>query len=162
MLVDAPAAGSKPKSAITNRREAERAVAVAERDIDAGVAEADDVGAAVAGDVGEEARMLVDPPAAGSKPKSVMTGTGVKCERAVAVAERDVHAGVAEADDVGAAVAGQVGEEARMLVDAPAAGFEPEVGQHETAVAGTCRRRCRARRRRRRRRSRRCRRGRRR
>ena len=34
--------------------------------------------------------------------------------------ERDVDAGVAEADDVGAAVAGEVGEEARVLVDAPA------------------------------------------
>ena len=49
-----------------------------------------------------------------------MTGYGREGEGAVAVAERDVDAVVAEADDVGAAVAGEVGEEAGVLVDAPA------------------------------------------
>ena len=105
-------------------RRLERAVAVAERRPHAGVAEADDVGAAVAGDVGQEARVLVDAPAPASKPRSA--STNLRClERAVAVAERRPHAGVAEADDVGAAVAGDVGQEARVLLHPPALASKP-------------------------------------
>ena len=65
MLVDAPAAGFEPKSPSTTRGGLERAVAVAQRDIDACIAETDDVGATVAGDVGEKSRVLVDAPSAG-------------------------------------------------------------------------------------------------
>ena len=72
-------------------RRLERAVAVAQRHPDAVVAEADDVGAAVAGDVGEEARMFVHAPAAGVGPKSSSTGPR-QPERAVAVAQRDEDA----------------------------------------------------------------------
>ena len=130
VLVDAPAAGLEAEVGEHELRRLERAVAVAQRRPHAGVAEADDVGPAVAGDVGQEARMLVDPPAAGLEAE-VGEHEPRRLERAVAVAQRRPHAGVAEADDVGAAVAGDVGQEARVLVDAPAAGLEAEVGEHE-------------------------------
>ena len=48
-------------------------------------------------------------------------------EAAAAVGQGDQDAGVAEADDVGAAVAGDVGEEAGVPVDLPAAGLGAEV-----------------------------------
>ena len=104
--------------------------AVGARDVDAGVAEADDVGAAVAGDVGQEARVLVDPPAAGVVAEVGDTSCGA-LKVPSAVGARDLDAGVAEADDVGAAVAGDVGQEARVLVDAPAAGVVAEVGDDQ-------------------------------
>ena len=94
--------------------------------VDAGVAEADDVGAAVTGGVGEEPRVLVDPPAAGVVAEVVddeLDGAR-RCRR---LGARDIDAGVAEADDVGAAVAGGVGQEPRVPVDAPAAGVVAEV-----------------------------------
>ena len=113
------------------RRRRERAVGVCQRHVHAGIAEADDVGAAVAGDVGEEARMFLDPPAASLEAEVGQHGPG-RAERPIAVAERDIHPGVAEADDIGAAVAGDVGEEARVLVHPPAAGLEAEIVDHRT------------------------------
>ena len=53
------------------------------------------------------------------------------CEAAGTVVERHPHAGVAEADQVAAAVAGQVGYVPRMLVDLPAL-VQTEVSQHES------------------------------
>jgi hypothetical protein len=44
-----------------------------------------------------------------------------------ALAERHPYADIPEADDVGAVVAGQVGEEPRVLLDALAAGVVAEV-----------------------------------
>ena len=117
----------------------EGAVAVGQRDVDPGVAEADDVGAAVAGDVGDEAGVPVDLPAAGLGAEVVDGRHGRVGEGAVSVGEGDVDAGVAEADDVGAAVAGEVGEEAGVLVDAPALVVAEVVG--ENWVVGRCRRR---------------------
>ncbi len=147
---------SKPRSASTNCGAWNDAVAVAQRRPHAGIAEADDVGLAVAGDVGQEARVLVHPPAACFEAE-VCQHELRRLERAVAVAERRPHAGVAEADDVGLAVAGDVGQEARVLVDAPAACFEARSLPARTAAPGTCRRRCSAPSTRRHRRSRRCR-----
>ncbi len=140
VLVDAPAAGLVAEVVEDELGGREGAVAVAERDVDAGVAEADDVGAPVAGDVGQEAWVFVDLPAAGVEAEVVEHGDGLELEAAVAVAECDVDAGVAEADDVGAAVAGDVGEQAWVLVGAPAAGLvaevvEDELGGREGAVA---------------------------
>ncbi len=43
-----------------------------------------------------------------------------RLERPVAVADRRPHAGIAEADDVGLAITGDVGQEARVLVHSPA------------------------------------------
>ncbi|MFY0539751.1 hypothetical protein [Nannocystis pusilla] len=49
-----------------------------------------------------------------------------------------MDAAVAEADDVGAAVGVDVGEEARVAIDAPAAGdrevVEPQLGRLELAA----------------------------
>src|SRR5439155_17236742 len=101
---------------------------------DAGVAEADDVGAAVAGEVCEEAGVLVDLPAAGFE-SEVGEDELHRLEGAVAVSEGDVDAGVAEADDVGAAVAREVCEEAGVLVDVPAARLFAEVGEDELGGA---------------------------
>ena len=77
--------------------------------------------------------MFVDLPAAGVEAEVVEHGDGLELEAAVAVAERDVDAGVAEADDVGAPVAGDVGEQAWVFVDAPAAGLVAEVVDDELA-----------------------------
>ena len=78
MLVDAPAAGFEAEVGEHGTR---RAVNVPSPLLSATYTPAspkpDDVGTAVAGDVGDEARMLVDAPAAGSKPKSATTGCGV-------------------------------------------------------------------------------------
>ena len=45
-----------------------------------------------------------------------------RAERAVRLRNRSVDAGGAEADDIGPAVAGRVGEKARVLGDLPALG----------------------------------------
>src|SRR3984893_10626923 len=89
--------------------------------VNARVAEADDVGALVPGDVGERPRMALDPPPAGEahiaevrdRPRDWPVRAG--CLR-----QRDVDARVTEANDVRPAVTGGVGEETRMLVDLPA------------------------------------------
>ena len=126
------------ESAKNQTRRLEGAVAVAERDPDAGVAEPDDVGLAVSGDVDDEARVLVDAPAL--IVSEVPDDEPRRLERAVAVAERDPDAGVAEADDVGLAVSGDVGDEAGMPVDAPAlvvsevADDEPHAPESSVAV----------------------------
>ncbi len=95
----------------------ERAVAVAEGGPHTVVAEADDVGTAVTGEIGEEPGVLVDPPR-GVDPE-VGNHELWWLERAVAVAEGGPHTVVAEADDVNAAVPGEIGEEPGMLVDPP-------------------------------------------
>ena len=161
MPVDAPAAGLVAEVVHDAGDGAEGAVGLGARDVDAGVAEADDVGAAVAGGVGQEPRMPVDAPAAGLVAE-VFDDELRRAEGAVGLGARDVDAGVAEADDVGAAVAGGVGQEPRMPVDAPAAGLVAEVVRRRVAVSRNARRAARARPRRRACRSRRCRRGRRR
>ena len=134
MFVDLPAAGVEAEVVEHgDGLELEAAVAVAERDVDAGVAEADDVGAPVAGDVGEQAWVFVGAPAAGLVAEVVedeLRGG----EGAVAVAERDVDAGVAEADDVGAAVTGDVGQEARVPVDTPTTRLDAEIRQDDARL----------------------------
>ena len=93
-----------------------------ERHPHAGVAEADDVGAAVAGDdrpgSADAARRASR--RRRSRSRRPPTAAAGRCRRRCS--SDDPHAGVAEADDVGAAVAGDVGEEPRMPIDAPAAG----------------------------------------
>ena len=107
-----------------------RAVAVAERGPDAGVAEADDVGAAVAGEVGEERAGACSTRQPWSKPKFASTKRGSWNVPSPLPSATQTPA-FAEADDVGVAVAREVGEEARMLVDAPAACSSPKFGKDE-------------------------------
>src|SRR5690606_11371617 len=109
-------------------RRLERAVLARQRDVHAGIAEADDVRTLDAAQVSEHSRMSVHPPAAGFETEVGEHGLRLVTEAAVAIAQRHVHAGVAEADDVRPADAADVGEEARVPVHAPAAGFEAEVG----------------------------------
>ena len=103
------------------------------RDVDPGVAEADDVSAAVTGDIGEEAGVPVDPPAAGLGAEVVDGRHGRVGEGAVSVGQRDVDAGVAEPDDVGAAVTGDVRQQPQMGLDPPPL-VVAEVGQDEVRV----------------------------
>ena len=105
----------------------ERPVAVRKGDVHAGIAETDDVRPPDTAQVGEEARMHVDAPAAGFVAEVADDGHRLEAERPVAVAVGDVDARVAEADDVGATVASHVREEAWVFVDAPAACFVAEV-----------------------------------
>src|SRR5262249_9178264 len=86
----------------------ERAVAVAESDIDIVVAECDDVGAAIAGDIGQEPGVPVHAPPLVNTESRDAGGHG---ERAVTVAQGDIHTVVPEADNVGAAIAGDIGQE---------------------------------------------------
>ena len=122
-VVAAPAAGAGPKLASSNVGDAKWPSPVASATIDARIAEADDVGLAVAVHVRQLARILsslVQPPAVGRRSWQAERG---RPQSAVAGGERDIDAGVAEADDVGLAVAVHVGELARILVVAgPAAG----------------------------------------
>src|SRR5690242_7479500 len=132
MLVDPPASGIEAEIVDGRYRlEIERSIAVGERDVDAVVAEPDDVLATVASDVGEKAWMPVDAPSSSIEAQVVDDRYRLEVERAVAVAQRDVEPVVAESDDVRATVAGDVGEKSRVPVDAPAARFEAEVRQHE-------------------------------
>ena len=102
-----------------------RPVAVAERDPDARIPEADDVGVTAACQHGDEAWMPVHAPS--------LLGAEVRedeprfLEAAVAVAQRGPYPRVPEADEIGAAVTGEVDGEARVAVDPPAAGLDPEV-----------------------------------
>jgi hypothetical protein len=91
-----------------DRRVGERAIAVTERDEDAGIAEADDIHAAFVPQVREKARMPVDAP-------SLVVAEIGDCgqrgsEGAAAGREGNVDARVSEADDVFAGVAGDVAD----------------------------------------------------
>jgi hypothetical protein len=83
--------------------------------------------APVADGVREEPRVPLHAPAAGVVPE-----VGDHEADCVEDASRErtghVHTGIAEPDDVRAAVAGGVGEEPRVPLDAPAAGVVPEEG----------------------------------
>src|SRR5262245_3425760 len=121
MLVDAPATSVEPEIVDDgNGREGERAVALAERDEHAIIAEADDVDAADAADIGEEARMAVDSPAACVEPEIADDRHRREVERAVAPAKRNEHAVVPKSDDVRKSIAVDVENEARVAVDPPA------------------------------------------
>src|SRR5205823_5676700 len=100
------------------------------RDVDAGITEADDVGAPVPGGVDEQTRVLVDAPAA-AVVAEVVDHELWRAECAVRSCLRDVDAGITEADDVRSPVAGGVGQEAGMLVHAPAPGAVAEVVHDE-------------------------------
>src|SRR5262249_56613521 len=94
----------------------ERPVAFAEADIDIVVAEADNVGAAIASDIGQEPGMLVySPPLVNTE----FRDAGGHGERAVTVTQRDIHTVVPAADDVRPAIPGDIGQEPRVLVHAP-------------------------------------------
>ena len=103
------------------------AVAGGDGEPGAGVGEADDVDAAVAVHIGEQAGVPVRSPAG-------VVAEGVECEdglgEAAAGGEREVDAGIGEADDVGAAVAVHIAQVARVVLDPPAAGFEGVRGEH--------------------------------
>src|SRR5438552_3809610 len=92
----------------------EGAIAGVERHPDPSIAKADNVGAPVAGQVGQEAWVLLDAPAAGVIAE-VIDHQLRRLEGAVAIIERYPDPGIAKADDVGPPVAGQVGQEARVL-----------------------------------------------
>src|SRR5437667_195175 len=112
------------------REDREDAGALVDGNENARLTEAHDIGAAGAGELSQGPRVLIDTPTAGIEPEIVDHGHRCEIERTVAVAERDVNAVVAEADDVDAADAADVRKEARMAVDPPAARVETEVAEH--------------------------------
>jgi hypothetical protein len=84
------------------------------------VAEADEVGASVAVDVGDEARVAVDTPAgsvAERRAHAFRSG-----EAATRLPARHPDAVVAEAHEVGTAVATEVGDQALVPIAKPAGG----------------------------------------
>ncbi len=85
---------------------------------------ADNVGPAVASNVGEEARVLLHPPTTGFEPEVRQHELRIG-EESATIAEGRPHSGVAEADDVRAAFTGDVGEEARVPIDQPSARSVP-------------------------------------
>ena len=115
-------AGDLPALARTEFREhqccrLERAVSIAQGNPDTVIPKSDDVCSPVAGEVGDHSRVLVD------APTLVVAQIGEDelrlLEAAVAIAQGDPHAVGAKAEDVGLAVAGDIGDEARMLIHAP-------------------------------------------
>jgi hypothetical protein len=108
-----------------SRRVIERTAPLAQRHKNSRVAEANDVGLAIAGNVCDEARMLVDSPT--GIIAEIGNGERRLLECAVAPAQRDPYAGVPESDDVEYACPREVGQESRMLVDPPAAGIIAEI-----------------------------------
>src|SRR5204863_433507 len=90
-----------------------------------GIAEPDDVRAAIPGHIGQEPRMPVHPPAAGVEPEDTEYHPG-RLERAVAVAQCRPYPGVAEADDVRPVMSGQVGQYPQIPLDRPAYGVRPD------------------------------------
>src|ERR1039457_5562921 len=109
-------------------------IAIAERDVDSGVSEANNVRAAIPPQAGQQAQVLLHMPTSGFVTEVRDHGLWLEGESSVAVAERNVDAGVSEADDVRAAVAGQVGQEARVLLYTPCSGYVTEVRDHELRV----------------------------
>ncbi len=136
VLIDAPALVISQVHDHESRR-LEGAVAIAQGRPHAGIAESDQVGLAVSGDVGHEARMLIDAPALVISQVRDDELDGL--EGAIPVVPRRPDAGIAETDNVRAAVPGQVREETGMPFDHPAR-VEVEAAQHhvrrlERAVA---------------------------
>ena len=130
MLVDPPAARIVAEIVDDELERAERAVGLGARDIDPGIAEAHDVGPTVARRVRHETRMPLDPPAAGVVAEIGDDELGC-LEAAVGLGARNPDPGIAEADDIGAAVAAGVGHDARMAVDPPAASVIAEIAHRE-------------------------------
>jgi hypothetical protein len=114
MLVDAPA--FVVTEVARARRPTETAVAVAERDVDAVVAETDDVSPAVAGQVGQEAQVPIDLPITRLDTKSVVGAAGDLHDPVATNVQRHPHPIIAEPDDVTASVRGQVGDNAWMPI----------------------------------------------
>ena len=101
MLFDTPASGFEAEiGKDRNRGKFEGPVTAAERDIDPGVPEADDVRPAVAGQVGEQARVPIDQPSSGLQAEISHDRDGRIAEAPVSLAERDIDPGITEPDHV--------------------------------------------------------------
>src|SRR5262249_11281456 len=126
MLFNAPSAGIIGEVRHNHGWRLEGSVAVIARDPDSVIAEDDDVQLYVAGHVGEKAKMSLNPP-------STLVVTKVRNAQlrfltySVPVSARNPDSVVPEADDVQLAVAGHIGEETRMLFNAPSTGVIAEV-----------------------------------
>ena len=89
----------------------------------------------------EEARIPIDPPTSGVDAEILEHRNRRIVEVSAALAHRHENPGIAKADDIALTVAGHVGDEARVLVDAPTLIVAEirNVGSrgwwHETAVA---------------------------
>src|SRR5215470_6454812 len=103
MLLDAPSTGFVSEVGDDECRlpvrQSERAVAIAERDENTGIGEPDDVRAPIPSEIGEHTGMLLDAPSVRFVPE-IGDDKAWRRERAVAVAERRVNAGVAKGHDV--------------------------------------------------------------
>ena len=114
---------------------AERAVAIAQRDPHTVLTKADDVGKSAVCQVRKKSRVTVDAPVL--RVAIVRDGDLRPLKRAVAVADRRPHILVAEADDVGPAIAVEIDDEARVPIDPPASRLVPEVGDHDLRILKT-------------------------
>jgi hypothetical protein len=140
MLGDAPAL--VPAEVVNDHsRRLEGAIAIAERGPHAVVAEADQVAASVASEVGDEARMPV------RSPTLIISQFGSaeyrRAEGSISGRKRGKHTVIAEAYNVGRAIAVEIGKQSQMLLGAPAL-IEAEVLKHEArclksaAAVGSC------------------------
>src|SRR5579872_3820457 len=136
VLVDAPAVVISQVRDHEPRR-LERAVAIAQGHPHAGIAESDQIGLTVSGDIGHESGVLVDAPALVIS--QVRDDERHGLEGAIPVVPCRPDAGVAETDDVRAAVPGQVREKPGMPFDYPAGvvvkSAQDHIGRLERAVA---------------------------
>jgi hypothetical protein len=95
----------------------ETSVALAESSPDAVIAEANEVSLAITGQVGQDSLVHVGAPAL------IVAKVGNheigRLKAAITVTERSPHAIIAKTDDVGALVAREIGQYARMVGDGP-------------------------------------------
>src|SRR5262249_406363 len=102
------------------------AVAIAQRHVHTGITETNAVGAPIAREITQEPRMRVDAPAL--VVAEVRHRELRRLKAAVAIAQRHIHTGITEADDVGPTVARDITEQTHMSVDMPTTRFGTEVG----------------------------------
>ena len=95
------------------------------RDVDSCVAESDDVSSSVTGKVGDETRVLVDLPSL-SGPE-VVDHQVDRTKSTASRVQRGVYSSTATPNNVDLSVAGQVSDEAGVLIDAPATRAVAEV-----------------------------------
>src|SRR5439155_156643 len=111
--------GDSPALVIVESGENElRATAARDGRPDTVVAESNDIGFSISGQVSRKAWLLFDAPAL--VVAQIVDDQLRRLKAAVAIAQRDPRAVVAEADNVSFAVTGYIGEKARVLIDAPA------------------------------------------
>jgi hypothetical protein len=120
-----PAARIVTESLERQHWSSKRCIALVERNRHARVPEPDDVQAPIAINVGQHARMAVNPPAVILT--KMVDGLCRIGKYSVSLVERNPHARIAEPDDILEAIAVQIAKQTRMAVNPPTPSIVPIV-----------------------------------